>query len=162
MFFDKITAVLSRFGLILGSAFLALMMVLTVIDVFMRYVFSSPLPSAAEMTQILLSMTVFMGFILVSRDGSHIVVSLFEPALTRVAPRMYRLLYAITNTIGTAFILWVLILAAKDSYVFKDVTEVLEIPFIWIFLILAFATACALITGITVFKRGPVNHDSLE
>ena len=162
MMFDKIVDLLSRIGLIVGSALLAMMMVLTVIDVFMRYVFSAPLPSAAEMTQILLSMTVFMGFILVSRDGSHIVVSLFEPALTRVAPRLYRLLYAITNTVGTAFILWVLILAAKDSFVFKDVTEVLEIPFIWIFLVLAFATACALITGLAVFKRGPVGHDSVE
>ena len=160
--FDKIVDVLSRIGLIVGSVLLAMMMVLTVIDVFMRYVFSAPLPSAAEMTQILLSMTVFMGFILVSRDGSHIVVSLFEPALTRVAPRLYRLLYAITNTVGTAFILWVLILAAKDSFVFKDVTEVLEIPFIWIFLVLAFSVTCALITGIAVFKRGPVGHDSVE
>ena len=160
--FDKIVDLLSRIGLIVGSVLLAMMMVLTVIDVFMRYVFSAPLPSAAEMTQILLSMTVFMGFILVSRDGSHIVVSLFEPALTRVAPRLYRLLYAITNTVGTAFILWVLILAAKDSFVFKDVTEVLEIPFIWIFLVLAFSVTCALITGLAVFKRGPVGHDSVE
>ena len=160
--FDKIVALLSRIGLLVGSTLLALMMVLTVVDVFMRYVFSAPLPSAAEMTQILLSITVFMGFILVSRDGSHIVVSLFEPALTRMAPRMYRLLYAITNTAGTAFILWVLILAAKDSFVFKDVTEVLEIPFIWIFLVLALATAGALITGLTVFKRGPASHDSLD
>ncbi len=151
-----------RIGVIVGSILLATMMILTVVDVFMRYVLSAPLPSAAELTQILLSMTVFMGFILVGRDGSHIVVSLFEPALTRVAPRMYRLLYAISNTAGTAFILWVLILAAKDSYVFKDVTEVLEIPFIWIFLVLAIATAFALVAGISLFKRGPIGHDSLD
>ena len=119
--FDKVVDLFSRIGLIVGSVLLATMMVLTVVDVFMRYVFSAPLPSVAELTQIMLSMTVFAGFILVSRDGSHIVVSLFEPTLTRIAPRMYRLLYAVSNTVGTAFILWVLILTARDAFIFQEV-----------------------------------------
>jgi len=159
---DKVIDLLSRIGLICGSVLLAVMMVLTVVDVFMRYVFSAPLPSVAELTQIMLSMTVFAGFILVSRDGSHIVVSLFESTLTRLAPRTYRLLYAISNAVGTAFILWVLILAARDSFVFKDVTEVLEIPFIWILAVLAVSAAFALVTSISVFTKGPVGHGSTD
>ena len=156
--FDKVVDLFSRIGLIVGSVLLALMMVLTVVDVLMRYVFSAPLPSVAELTQIMLSMTVFAGFILVSRDGSHIVVSLFEPTLTRIAPRMYRLLYAISNTVGTAFILWVLILTARDAFIFQEVTEVLEIPFIWILSVLAVSTALALVTSLKVFAKGPVGH----
>ena len=160
--FDRVVDAFSRIGLVVGSVLLALMMMVTVVDVFLRYAFSAPLPSGAEITQILLSLTVFAGLILVSRDGSHIVVSIFEPALTRIAPRIYRLLYAISNTLGAAFICYVLVLAAQDAFIFEETTEVLEIPLVWILSVLAIFTAFSTVTSIVVFKRGTSGHGTAE
>jgi TRAP-type C4-dicarboxylate transport system permease small subunit len=160
--FDKIVGFLSRIGLILGSVFLALMMLITVADVFMRYVFSAPISGSAEMTQILLTLTVFAGFILVSRDGSHVVVSIFEPVITRVSPKLYVLVYAISNTLGTAFLLWVLITAVRDSYIYEDVTEGLEIPFYWIISVLVVFVAVSLVAGFKVFANGQIGHESAD
>lgn len=160
--YDKLITLFSRIGLFLGSVLLALMILVTAVDVFMRYVFSAPLPSSAEMTQIMLSLTVFAGLILVSRDGCHIVVSLFEPALNRIAPGLYKTVYAVTTTAGTAFLLWVLIVAAQDSFLFEDVTEVMEIPYLWILAVLVVCTAFALAASFTVFTKGLRGHGSAD
>lgn len=160
--FDKVVDFLSRIGLIVGSVFLALMMILTVADVFMRYVFSAPISGSAEVTQILLTLTVFAGFILVSRDGSHVVVSIFEPAINRLSPKLYPLIYAISNTLGTAFLLWVLIAAARDSLIYEDATEGLEIPFVWIISALIVFLAFSLVVGIRVFTKGLNGHGSAD
>ncbi|WP_146347908.1 TRAP transporter small permease [Phaeobacter marinintestinus] len=160
--FDKVVDFLSRIGLIVGSVFLALMMLITVVDVFMRYVFSAPISGSAEMTQILLTLTVFAGFILVSRDGSHVVVSIFEPVISRFSPNLYRLVYAVSNTVGTAFLLWVLIMAARDSYIYEDVTEGLEIPYFYIISALVLFVAVSLVAGIRVFTSGQMGHDSAD
>lgn len=159
---ERTINLVSRIGLIFGSILLAIMMVLTVVDVFMRYVFLWPLPSVAELSQIMLTMTVFAGFILVSRDGSHIVVSLFEPALTRMAPRLYPLLYALSNTIGAGFILYVLILTARDAYIFKSHTEALYIPLYWILVVLITACVFAVVASLRVFVKGSTGHGSAD
>lgn len=160
--FDRIVDLLSRIGLVLGSALLVGMTLLTAIDVVLRYVFSAPLPSSAEMIQLMLSLTVFLGLILVSRDGSHIVVSLFEPALNRLSPRLYTGVYAVTSFAGTAFLLWVMVLAARDSYLFEDTTEAMEIPFVWILAVLAVCVGFALIACMSVFTKGISGHGSAD
>lgn len=159
---DKAIDFFSRMGLIAGSAFLAAMMFITVADVFMRYVFSAPISGSAEITQILLTLTVFAGFILVSRDGSHVVVSIFEPLISRLSPKLYRLVYAVSNTVGTAFLLWVLIVLARDSFLYEDVTEGLEIPFAWIISALVVFVGLSLLTGIRVFKGGQIGHEPVD
>lgn len=159
---DRAIDLLSKIGLIIGSVFLAAMMLITVVDVFMRYVFSAPVSGSAEITQILLTLTVFAGFILVSRDGSHVVVSIFEPFINQISPRLYRFVYAVSNTLGTAFLLWVLIVAARESYVYEDVTEGLEIPFAWIISALVVFVAISLVAGIRVFNKGLTGHKSAD
>ncbi|PSL19731.1 TRAP transporter small permease [Shimia abyssi] len=160
--FDKIIDTLSKAGLIIGSILLAMMMLITVVDVFMRYVFSAPISGSAEMTQILLTLTVFAGFILVSRDGTHVVVSIFEPFIDRLSTRLYRLVYAISNTLGTAFLLWVLIVAVRDAFEYEDVTEGLEIPFGWIISVLIVFVAIALLAGFKVFTKGQIGHEPAD
>lgn len=159
---DRAIDIFSRVALIAGSIFLAFMMLITVVDVFMRYVFSAPVSGSAEITQILLTLTVFTGFVLVSRDGSHVVVSIFEPFISKLSPRLYRMVYAISNTVGTAFLLWVLIVAARESFLYEDVTEGLEIPFAWIISALVVCVALALVAGIKVFKSGQIGHDTAD
>ena len=160
--FEKFVDIFSRAGLIVGSMLLAIMMLLTVADVFMRYVFSAPISGSAEITQILLTLVVFTGFILVSRDGSHIVVSIFEPTISKFAPGMYGFIYAFANTLGNAFLLWVLYVAAREAFEWEDVTEGLEISFGWIISALTVFATLAFVAGFRVFTKGIGGHESAE
>jgi TRAP-type mannitol/chloroaromatic compound transport system permease large subunit len=122
-----------------------------VIDVFLRYLFSSPLPSTGELTQFLLAITVFAGLVLISRDGGHVVVSLFEPQLTQRAPWLYNGLYAVSITVGAALILYILVLLAYDAWEFEETSIVTEFPMAWLIGFLAILTLLCLVVSFRVF-----------
>ena len=90
------------------------------------------------------------------------MVSIFEPLISRLSPKLYRLVYAVSNTVGTAFLLWVLIVLARDSFLYEDVTEGLEIPFAWIISALVVFVGLSLLTGIRVFKGGQIGHEPVD
>ena len=65
--FNKIAETISRVSLLLGGLCIAVMALMTVADIFMRYLFLSPLPGTSEHTQILMAVIVFAGLVLVTR-----------------------------------------------------------------------------------------------
>lgn len=60
----------------LGGVLLTIMMGLTVFDVIGRYVFNAPIKGAAELTEVLLCATIFLGLGAVSLAEGHVVVDL--------------------------------------------------------------------------------------
>lgn len=58
-----------------ASAIFAIVVV-TVIDVFGRYILSKPLPGAAEIIQFAMALTIFTGLPLITKDREHIAVDL--------------------------------------------------------------------------------------
>jgi TRAP-type C4-dicarboxylate transport system permease small subunit len=60
-----------------------LMMLVTVVDVAGRYLFSAPLQGAYELIELSLGLMIMSGMSLVSAQGSHISVSLIESQRTR-------------------------------------------------------------------------------
>ena len=160
--FDRITDWIGRVGLVIAAGALATMSVLTVIDVLLRYLFSAPLPSTGELTQFFLAITVFAGLVLISRDGGHIVVSLMESQLTRIAPRFYKGLYAVSNTMGIAIILYILILLALDAWEYEELSIVTEFPMVWLILFLAGLTFLCLIASFRIFVRGTSGQETVD
>lgn len=138
------------------------MMILTVIDVFLRYVFSSPLPSTGELTQFFLAITIFAGLVLISRDGGHIIVSLLETHLERTAPWLYKGLYAVSNTVGAALICHILVLLALDAWEFEEISVVTEFPMVWLTGFLAVLSLLCLLVSFRVFFRGDRSHESAD
>ncbi len=65
----------------LGGLLLTTMMGLTVFDVIGRYVFNAPIKGAAELTEVLLCATIFLGLGAVSLADDHVVVDLVTDKL---------------------------------------------------------------------------------
>ncbi len=151
---------LNRVVLIFGVTIVASMMVLTCVDVFLRYAFNNPFYGTVEVTQYLLALLVFAGLALITRDRSHIVVSLFEPFMLRHLPRLYALLFSICNLVGIAVIAWLLIKSGIELLRLDQRSLVLELPQGWLLIILGVLSAIGVAFGLEVFRSKPEELDT--
>jgi len=85
----------------LGGAMLIAMMLLTVCDVIGRYLFNAPILGAAELTEVLLCATIFLGLGAVCICEDHVTVDLFTDKFPD-AVQPYRLVF--TGLFGGALL----------------------------------------------------------
>jgi TRAP-type transport system small permease protein len=131
---------------IAASAILLLMMLLTVVDVVARYIFSRPVRGAFEVTELMLVVLIFAGLPLVSFSEEHAVMDFID----RVAgPRVQRWLRRAVEAASAAFMFllaWLTWLKADRIAAYRDATDVLRIlygPFVY-FMAITLALAGAL------------------
>ncbi|MDT0684231.1 TRAP transporter small permease [Roseicyclus sp. F158] len=97
--FRRITAVLT------GVMLLALTGV-TLVDVLGRYFFSSPLPGATEMTELLVMAVVFAGLPAICLDDGHITVDLFTANLGGRAAAIQTAAARLVGAVILALVAW--------------------------------------------------------
>ncbi|MEM8540981.1 MAG: TRAP transporter small permease subunit [Pseudomonadota bacterium] len=156
--YEKLAERIAHFSLGVASVCIAVMILLTVADVFMRYVFSAPLAGTGEHTQLLLAVVVFSGLVLVTREGSHIMVSLFEPTLLRVMPKVYNGLRSLAYLLGMLFIVFVLIEVSLEMIEFEEESEVMEYPLVYLGVVMTIFAAFGLFQVWHVTKHGASGH----
>lgn len=156
---DTISKRIANACLWLGGICMALMAAMTVADIVLRYVFLSPLPGTSEHTQILMAVIVFAGLVLVTREGTHIVVSLFEGPLNRIAPGLFGRVYLVSNIVGLAFITYAMVLVTRDMYEFEEETLVMSYPLVYLggFVVLLLLLCIVQLPHLT--KSGPAGHN---
>ena len=93
----------------LATITLATMMILTFLDVNLRYWLGEPILGSNEMTEFLLGTVVMSGLVIVSGERSHIAVTLFEPFLQRKIPVIYKWLGILVNLIGIVAVTYLII-----------------------------------------------------
>ena len=113
---------------VIAGVMLALMMVLTFIDVVGRYAISVPVFGATEMIQFLMAMVIFSGLAIANANDDHIVVELFDQRLAKVAPRAYAFVIQAFSIATMAMIVYVLAMITKESLSHDAKTIVLELP----------------------------------
>lgn len=118
----------SRFLHRLGQVILALMVLLTVSDVFLRYLFNRPVLGSWELTEFMMAILVFasVGYTMVERG--HVVVDL---VITRLPPRVRALVECITSLLASvlfAIVTWRNVLQAGVALRRNDVSAELFIP----------------------------------
>src|SRR5229473_6405369 len=110
------------------------MMLLTVVDVVARYVFSRPLRGAFEITELMLVVLIFAGLPLVSFADEHAVMDFIDRVL---GPRARRRLQRAVQAVNTAFMFllaWLVWRKADRIWGYRDATDVLRIvygPFVY-------------------------------
>jgi TRAP-type C4-dicarboxylate transport system permease small subunit len=128
---------------IVASAILLAMMLLTVVDVIARYVFSRPVHGAFEVTELMLVVLIFAGLPLVSFSEEHAVMDFVDRV---TGARAQRLLRRAVEAVSAAFMLllaWLTWLRADRIWAYRDATDVLRIlygPFVY-FMALTLALA---------------------
>jgi len=110
---------------VLGSVLLATIIILTCVDVFMRYVFHDPVYGSNDMIQFLLAGMVFCGIAMVTFHRSHIVVTIFEPALLKMIPRTYRAITVLSNLFGIVLVAFLVIRFTDFQYQMHAETDTL-------------------------------------
>ena len=117
-----------------ASAILLAMMLLTVVDVVARYVFSRPVRGAFEITELMLVVLIFAGLPLVSFSAEHAVMDFIDRVL---GPRGRRALERAVQATSAAFMLlmaWLTWLKADRIWAYRDATDVLRVvygPFVY-------------------------------
>src|SRR5690606_29441900 len=133
------------------------MMMLTVVDVVMRYGFNDSLRGAFEITELLLALLMFSGFPLVTMRNQHVVVELIDRLISRRARRVLDACAQIVCMLVFAGIAWLMWRKAGRVAAANDVTAVLQItvlPFVYAMFVLAIATSLIHLWQFTRIVRG--------
>jgi TRAP-type C4-dicarboxylate transport system permease small subunit len=104
------------------------MMALIFVDVFMRYLFSAPIPGGFEIVQFMLALLIFTALPLVTWAEGHIVVSIFEKFFVGkrgVVQKVGVLIVSIASLLLIAFLMWRQALSLHAS---QQITGFLEWP----------------------------------
>src|SRR5919109_2875020 len=114
-------------GLLAAVLLLALLLV-TVVDVFGRYVLSKPLPGAFEVTGVLLAMAVFVALPLVCIREEHIAVTLLTDRLPTKLHAIHAALASLIGAVVLGLVAWQLAAHADRLAAYGEMTIFLRIP----------------------------------
>ena len=121
----------SRFDAVLGvaaSVILMILMLLTFVDVFARYLFNAPLRGAFESTELMLLVLIFAGLPLVSHADEHVTMDFIDHVLgARALDFLARAVHALCAAI-MLLLAWLIWLKAGKIAGYGDTTDVLRVP----------------------------------
>ena len=117
-----------------ASAILLAMMLLTVVDVVARYVFSRPVRGAFEVTELMLLVLIFAGLPLVSFSDEHAVMDFIDRLFGRRGQDRLQRLVQLLNAAFMFLLTWLVWRKADRIWAYRDTTDVLRIvygPFVY-------------------------------
>jgi TRAP-type C4-dicarboxylate transport system permease small subunit len=106
---------------------LAGVMMITVVDVFGRYLVNAPLPGSSELTEILMAVLVYAGLPIVSHRQAHITVDLLDAVTPRFLVPVRRVFVGLVSVSVMAVVSW-RIWAYAEQLSGWGVTEYLHLP----------------------------------
>jgi len=104
------------------------MMIITLVDVFARYVFNAPLKGAYEVLGFMLAVTVFAGLPVVTRAREHISVQIVEAIRSPIGSAIQRIAVSVFSAMLLALMSWQLWRYAGLLAEGPQVTGFLELP----------------------------------
>ena len=117
------------------------MMIMTVLDVILRYLFNSPLLGAFEITEFMMVVIVFFSLAYTQSQKGHVTVDFF---VTRLSEQKRRVINLISHSIYFLLILtitWKSVARAIEILETKEVSGTLSIPVFPFYLIVALGCA---------------------
>jgi TRAP-type C4-dicarboxylate transport system permease small subunit len=112
-----------------ASAILLGMMLLTVVDVVARYVFSRPVRGAFEVTELMLLVLIFAGLPLVSFADEHAVMDFIDRLFGRRGQHRLQRLVQVANASFMFLLAWLVWRKADRIWAYRDATDVLRIVY---------------------------------
>jgi TRAP-type C4-dicarboxylate transport system permease small subunit len=113
---------------LLGAIPLALIVVLTFVDVFARYLFSAPVRGSVEIIESAMALMVFTALPLVTRVRGHVSVSLIDGVVHGAARRIKNVLCDAIGTLALGLLTWRLWVEADEQRRAGAATVVLGWP----------------------------------
>ena len=112
---------------VVASAVLFAMMLLTVVDLVARYVFSRPLRGAFEVTELMLLVLIFAGLPLVSFSNEHAVMDFIDRVLGPRSQLRLERGVQLVNALFMFLLTWLVWRKADRIWAYGDTSDVLRI-----------------------------------
>lgn len=136
-YLKTVTAVVNKIGLLGAFAMIGLMM-LTVVDVFLRKFFNAPILGSFEITEFLLVVLVFLAIPWAALKKSNVRVDLIVGGLPQRVQAAFSSVTCFLSLVITAFFGWYTIPQGIYMLRLNRVSEMLDIPFFPFYFVVAF------------------------
>ena len=149
----KIIRIVNRVLGYVASGFLILLMMITVIDVFLRYFFNSPLTGTTEISQLMMIIIVFPALGWAAIDRAHIRVDLL---INQVPNRPRAIVNSITFLIALGIYFIITWRSFLESAVVNRQTSLIHLPFAPFYWIMSVSLAifCLAILALIIEEIG--------
>ncbi|MGD9241385.1 MAG: TRAP transporter small permease [Desulfobacterales bacterium] len=128
LFLEKAVFPVSRFLLFIGQFALVMMVILTVVDVCLRYIFNRPILGSYELTEFMMAVLVFSTIGYTMAVKGHVVVDLVFAKLPQRARDILECITSLIAFILFAIVAWRNAVQANTAWGRNDVTAELLIP----------------------------------
>ena len=136
---------------LLAGAVVVLLMVFTVLDVFLRYVFNRPFSSSIEITEFSMAIIVFLGIAYCGLKGGHVAVDILERPLEN--PRLRFIPVILTSCSALLFASMAYFVALEAFTTLGRVSNMLRWPHFPFQIVVAFGSAMyAIVLAIQVVQ----------
>ena len=150
---------LQRVQLLLAAVALIVLMLITVTDVFLRYLFNNPVRGSYDMVECMLLVFVFNGMAAGFFQRRNIVIDLIDSAVGRVGTALLVRVADILSVVILGLLFWAMTGPARQAFEYGDRKLELNLPtyILWIVALAALAGTifCALVV---LFAKPPVAH----
>ncbi len=141
---------LQRFQLWLAAAALMILMGVTVVDVFLRYLFRSPVRGSYDTVECMLLVFVFNGMAAAFFARKHVVIDLIDPVLGTRGTAMLVRVADVFSVICIVLMMWAMLTPMTQAYQYGDIKMELRLPIyiLWIAALVGLTGTlfCALVT----------------
>ena len=128
-----------RSQLWVAEAALVILMLVTVLDVFMRYLFNRPIRASLETVEVMLLVFVFNGMAAAFFGRRHIVIDLLDGVFGARITGMLIRIADVLSVLCLGLLAWAMLLPATQAYQYGDVKMELPIA-IYVLWIVALAS----------------------
>ncbi len=125
----------------ISGAVLAVIMIITAMDVALRYLFNQPIPGTIELTEVFMSVIIFFGLAYTAHQNEHIRV---EILISHLSKRMQAVIESISNLLSAvmiAFVSWQSVVYALKTMQRHQGTLILSVPLSPFYLVVAIGSA---------------------
>lgn len=134
---EKIIKLIARVMLAISATVLTLMMLITALDVVMRYIFKLPIPGAFELAEYMMAFIIPFAIAYCAEQNGHVSVELFYNKLPKILQKALRLLISLLTIFFAGIMTWQNFLFIGETYRDHLASSVLLIP-VWPFIIPVF------------------------
>jgi TRAP-type C4-dicarboxylate transport system permease small subunit len=142
----------------LASAALIIMMLVTVADVTLRYVFNSPIRGSYELVQVMLVIFVFNGMSTAFLQRRNIVIDLIDNFVHRYVIIVLTRISDVLTIAVVALFAYAMITPALQSFSYGEMKMELQIPIWWMWAIALVGIAGAILCAIGALLAPATTH----
>ena len=155
---------LQRFQLWVSAVALLALMMVTVVDVFMRYVFNRPLRGSFDAVEGLLLLFVFNSLAAAFFTRRHIIIDLIDSFVPRGLSEALIRIADVLSVGVLALLVWAMLVPAAQSYAYGELKQDLGLPIfvLWTVAILSLAGTILCAASIALSRPISEGHSGTE